>query len=163
MLLKQFCEFTRYNVIQTSFRFSYSPLFHLKVRIRPNLDYVLSDYPYILLSFLSKQTIGQPALVNTRNQLAFIRLLMEKQTRLKIPVKVRWGKYCRFFYRVYCKQLFRAIRQNAHCSFSSQVFEQNIIFHIFFQIQFMKLGGFPIEIKTEIRYHIICCYHNFIR
>ena len=25
------------------------------------------------------------------------------------------------------------------------------------------IGGFPIEIKTEIRYHIICCYHNFIR
>ena len=23
-------------------------------------------------------------------------------------------------------------------------------------------GGFPIEIKTKIRYHIICCY-NFIR
>ena len=23
------------------------------------------------------------------------------------------------------------------------------------------IGGFPIEIKTEIRYHIICCYHNF--
>ena len=24
-------------------------------------------------------------------------------------------------------------------------------------------GGFLIEIKTEIRYHIICCYHNFLR
>ena len=23
-------------------------------------------------------------------------------------------------------------------------------------------GGFPIEIKTKIRYLIICCYHNFI-
>ena len=25
------------------------------------------------------------------------------------------------------------------------------------------IGGFPIEIKTKIRYLIICCYHNFIR
>ena len=25
------------------------------------------------------------------------------------------------------------------------------------------LGGFPIEIKTEIRYHIIFCYRNFTR
>ena len=25
-----------------------------------------------------------------------------------------------------------------------------------------RLGGFPIEIKTKIRYLIICCYHNFI-
>ena len=24
-----------------------------------------------------------------------------------------------------------------------------------------SLGGFPIEIKTRIRYHVICCYHNF--
>ena len=23
------------------------------------------------------------------------------------------------------------------------------------------VGGFPIEIKTKIRYHMICCYHNF--
>ena len=28
---------------------------------------------------------------------------------------------------------------------------------------FSKQGGFPIEIKTKIRYHIICCYHNSIR
>ena len=24
------------------------------------------------------------------------------------------------------------------------------------------LGGFPIEIKTKIRYLTICCYHNFM-
>ena len=26
----------------------------------------------------------------------------------------------------------------------------------------LNLGGFPNEIKTKIRYLIICCYHNFI-
>ena len=32
------------------------------------------------------------------------------------------------------------------------------------EFSFLKvIGGFSIEIKTEIRYHIICCYHNFIR
>ena len=25
----------------------------------------------------------------------------------------------------------------------------------------VSIRGFPIEIKTEIRYLIICCYHNF--
>ena len=27
---------------------------------------------------------------------------------------------------------------------------------------FKKISGFQIEIKTKIRYLIICCYHNFI-
>ena len=25
----------------------------------------------------------------------------------------------------------------------------------------LVIGGFPIKIKTKIRYHIICCYHIF--
>ena len=25
------------------------------------------------------------------------------------------------------------------------------------------IGGFPIEIKTKLKYLIICCYRNFIR
>ena len=28
-------------------------------------------------------------------------------------------------------------------------------------IDALSLGGFPIEIKTKVRYHIICCYHIF--
>ena len=27
---------------------------------------------------------------------------------------------------------------------------------------FQTEGGFPFKIKTKIRHHIICCYHNFI-
>ena len=29
------------------------------------------------------------------------------------------------------------------------------------RLYFNLVGAFPIEIKTKIRYHIICCYHNF--
>ena len=28
---------------------------------------------------------------------------------------------------------------------------------------YLYIGGFPIEIKTKVRYHKICCYHNFVR
>ena len=29
------------------------------------------------------------------------------------------------------------------------------------QLYLIPVGGFPIEIRTKIRYQIICCYHNF--
>ena len=48
-------------------------------------------------------------------------------------------------------------------SYFDEFFRHFHFLNCYLNFPFVIIGGFPIENKTEIRYHIFCCYHNFIR
>ena len=93
-----------------------------------------------------------------------------KSGRVEVKHNGVWGTICDDNFgenesQVICRMLGFSSNVGRIYNESISAYQGNGPIWVRYGLTFFKtiIGGFPIEIKTKIRYLIICCYHIFIR